>query len=66
MSPGLRSCAFSFTTFILALGWFVWSFADDFEATHELTLADLTAYRAALSDKATASNARDIRTVSGG
>ncbi len=56
MSPGLRSCAFSFTTFILALGWFVWSFADDFEATHELTLADLTAYRAALSDKATASN----------
>ena len=56
MNPGLRSCTISFTTFILALGWFVWSFADEFEATHELTLADLTAYGEALSDKVTASN----------
>ena len=56
MSLGLRSCTYFVTASILALGWFVWSFADEFEATHGLTLADLTAYRAALSDKVTASN----------
>ena len=43
---------------VLVLGCSIASFADDSESPHQLTLADLAAYRAALSGKATGENAK--------
>jgi len=43
---------------ILGLGSHSWSVADDFETQQQLTLVDLAGYRAALSGKATAGDAR--------
>jgi hypothetical protein len=40
-----------------AVGCCTWTFADDSETRHRLTLADLAAYRAALSGKPTAADA---------
>jgi hypothetical protein len=44
--------------FALVLVCSIGSFADDSESPHQLTLADLAAYRAALSGKATGENAK--------
>jgi hypothetical protein len=43
---------------VLVLVCSIGSFADDSESPHQLTLADLAAYRAALSGKATGENAK--------
>ena len=43
---------------VLLLGCSIVTFADDSETQHQLTLADLTAYRAALSGKVTGENAK--------
>ncbi len=46
---------------ILVLGCCASSFADDAESSHQLTLADLAAYRAALTGKATRDDAQSVR-----
>ena len=43
---------------VLVLVCSIASFADDSESPHQLSLADLAAYRAALSGKATGENAK--------
>jgi hypothetical protein len=45
------------TVFILVVGCCTWSLAEDSQTSHQLTLADLAAYRAALSGRATADSA---------
>ncbi len=53
---GARRTFASFSGLVLGCG--TWSFADDAEPTHQLSLADLAAYRSALTGKATAENAK--------
>ena len=54
----LRGNATFLLASILVLGCSAWSIADDVEFTHQLGLADLASYRAALTGKATADDAR--------
>jgi hypothetical protein len=58
MNFGLRCNAAFPLAAILVLGYCAWSFADDAEPPGQLTLADLPAYRAALSGKATDGDSR--------
>jgi len=58
MNPNLRFKATRMVPVVLALGFYSRSFADDSETHHQLTLADLASYRAALSGKATAADAK--------
>jgi hypothetical protein len=62
MNLGLRGSASFLVAFSLVLGCGAWSFADDTEATHQLSLADLAKYRAALAGKATAEDAKSTDT----
>lgn len=54
MNRGLRAKATFLVASSFVLGFGAWSFADDVEPTHQLSLTDLAKYRAALADKATA------------
>ncbi len=54
----LRENATFLVASILVLGCGSWSSADDTEVNHELSLADLASYRAALAGKATVDDAR--------
>jgi hypothetical protein len=55
----VRCCGTSLVLLsVLAILFSTATFADDSESPHQLTLADLAAYRAALSGKATGENAR--------
>ena len=54
MKPGIRFLAVLLMPALLVLACGTWSHADDSEVTQQLSLADLAAYRAALSGKATA------------
>jgi hypothetical protein len=62
MNLGLRATATFLVTSSLVLGCGAWAFADDAEPTHQLSLADLAKYRAALAGKATADDARSSDT----
>jgi hypothetical protein len=62
MNLGLRGNASFLVAFSLILGCGAWSFADDTEPTRELSLVDLTKYRAALAGKATAEDAKSSDT----
>ena len=53
--PGHVTCLL---TCMLVLGYSAWSTADDIESTDQLSLADLTDYRVALTGKPTADQAR--------
>jgi len=58
MNTSLCFNAAALVPVILGLGSYSWSVADDSETQQQLTLADLAGYRAALSGKATALDAR--------
>jgi hypothetical protein len=58
MNLGLRGSASFLVASSLFLGCGVWTLADDAEPTHQLSLADLAAYRTALTGKATADDAK--------
>jgi hypothetical protein len=62
MNLGLRGNASFLVAFSLVLGCGAWSFADDTEPTRQLSLVDLTKYRAALAGKATAEDAKSSDT----
>ena len=62
MNLGLRGNATFLIASSLFLGCGAWSFADDTEPTHQLSLADLAKYRAALAGKATADDAKSSDT----
>jgi hypothetical protein len=62
MNLGLRGSASFLVAFSLVLGCGAWSFADDTEPTRQLSLVDLTKYRAALAGKATAEDAKSSDT----
>jgi hypothetical protein len=58
MILGLRGTASFVVASSLVLGSGAWSLADDAEPIHQLSLADLAKYRAALKGKATANDAQ--------
>jgi hypothetical protein len=58
MNLGQRGKATFFVATSLFLGCGVWTLGDDAEPTHQLSLADLAAYRTALTGKATADDAK--------
>jgi hypothetical protein len=62
MNLGLRANATFLIASSLFLGYGAWAFADDTEPTHQLGLADLAEYRAALAGRATAGGAKSSDT----